>query len=195
MKSEELVNNLIIKGYHQYMIDSTEIMSKLQEKNIDVWTNGQRIIFFKEYKISKDLLGWNTNDQSVISEALEFIPNKLMNNLYFFLVINFKIDETEIKLTINKIEKNDLIAKKVVLKNITDLTRLPFLNDITVESVIFNFDEKFRSKFYDFEKSNTSRSHINLDLLLENYFNSDTNDFNNIEISKLLYMGDFDEYR
>lgn len=195
MKSEELVNNLIIKGYHQYMIDSTEIMSKLQEKNIDVWTNGQRIIFFKEYKISKDLLGWNTNDQSVISEALKFIPNKLMNNLYFFLVINFKIDETEIKLTINKIEKNDLIAKKVVLKNITDLTRLPFLNDITVESVIFNFDEKFRSKFYDFEKSNTSRSHINLDLLLENYFNSDTNDFNNIEISKLLYMGDFDEYR
>lgn len=195
MKSEELVNNLIIKGYHQYMIDSTEIMSKLQEKNIDVWTNGQRIIFFKEYKISKDLLGWNTNDQSVISEALEFIPNKLMNNLYFFLVINFKIDETETKLTINKIEKNDLIAKKVVLKNITDLTRLPFLNDITVESVIFNFDEKFRSKFYDFEKSNTSRSHINLDLLLENYFNSDTNDFNNIEISKLLYMGDFDEYR
>ncbi|MDB1690218.1 ABC-three component system middle component 1 [Enterococcus casseliflavus] len=195
MKSEELISRLVIKGYEQYLIDNIEIMSKLQEKNIDAWANSQRIIFLKDYKVSKDLLVWNMNDQSVISEALEFIPNKLMNNIYFFLVIDFQIEESETKLTINKIEKNDLIAKKVVLKSINDLTRLPFLNDVTVESVIFNFDEKFRSKFYEFEKSNTSRSHINLDLLLENYFNSDTNDFNNIEISKLLYMGDFDEYR
>lgn len=195
MKSEELISRLVIKGYEQYLIDNIEIMSKLQEKNIDAWANSQRIIFLKDYKVSKDLLVWNMNDQSVISEALEFIPNKLMNNIYFFLVIDFQIEESETKLTINKIEKNDLIAKKVVLKSINDLTRLPFLNDVTVESVIFNFDEKFRSKFYEFEKSNTSRSHINLDLLLENYFNSDTNDFNNIEISKLLNMGDFDEYR
>lgn len=194
LKTEEIVNIFILKKYQQYTIKDSEVMCKLQEKNIDVWSNGQRIVFMKEYRVSKDLLRWNTNDQSVISDVLEFIPNKLLNNLYFFIILDFTFDDTEIKLMINKIEKNDLIAKKVVLKNIDDVVKIPFLNDGNFESQTFNFDEKFRNKFTDFENSRVDERYLNLDLILENYFIADTDDFEEINIKKLLDTGDNNEY-
>lgn len=181
MKTETVVISLQEKGFKQYQVES-EVMNQLDELNIDIWSSDTKLVMLKEYRTQNSLLEWEREDQVCISNVLKYIPKKYINNLYFFMALDFNADDVKLRLNINKIEKNELICKKYILKNEDDLNRIPFLMKVTIESDTFAFDEKFKERIMKFKDERDGKSDLNIEIVVNEYFN---NYLNNKQESKI----------
>lgn len=179
------------KGFKDYELES-DVMIQLEQHNIGIWANESRLVLIKEYRTKSSLIDWKLEDQIYISTAMQHLPNKYINNLYFFMVLNFNSDELAIRLEINKIEKNDLVCKKYVLKNETDFNRIPFLMNRVIEVEEFAFDKKFQERIVKFKEEVPTEKALNLNLILENYFSNHSGgeEIMKIKIETLLESGD-----
>lgn len=194
MKVEKIINSLQEKNFKRYEFEKN-IMGQLEEHNITSWANSSRIVMLKEYRTEKSLLEWNKNDQTCIASILYCVPPKCINNLYFFIILNFNSNEIGLRLEINKIEKNELICKKYVLKNEKDLNRIPFLTNVTLKSDSFAFDEKFKKSIMEFNNSvnvDEESQRINIEAVMIDYFKRYLNDKINFnaKLEHLLRIGD-----
>lgn len=187
MKVESVIDFLKLKKFEQYNIEES-IMSQFEEHNIDIWASETRVIMLKEYRTQNALLEWEIKDQACIATALHYLPKKYLNNLYFFMVLDFNTDEIELRLKINKVEKNELICKKYILKDSTDLNRIPFFTKITPERDTFEFDEKFRKKIIEFNEQQAGT----IEKVINDYFNNylSNKQVEKIKMKDLLDIGD-----
>lgn len=175
MKHETVTNLLEEKEFRDFELDSN-LMIQLEQHNISIWANDSKLVFIKEYRTKSSLIDWKLEDQIYISTALQYIPNKYINNLYFFIILDFNSNDVDLRLEINKIEKNDLICKKYVIKNETDLNRVPFLMDLVIEVEEFAFDKKFKERIVKFKEEINEEIVFNLELILDDYFSHYLND-------------------
>lgn len=191
MKIETVIDFLQLKGFEQYQFKS-DLMIQFDEHNIGIWTSDTRLIMLKEYRTQNALLDWEMKDQACIASALQCISKKYLNNLYFFMVLDFSTDEIELRLKINKIEKNELICKKYILKAVDDFNRIPFLMKIDPESETFSFDRKFKKRIMKFNEQINSERKLSLEKVMNDYFNNYLNNkqASKIKIDSLLEMGD-----
>lgn len=195
MKLEEIIIRLKDQNFYRANFLEDEILEKLRKLNIDIWMNNSRLIMIKEYRTQSDFLEWNETDQLFVSTVLSKIPNKFLNNFYYFILMNFNSDDIKIKLEINKIEKNELIFKKYVIINYSDLERIPFLNDFKLKSEQFSFDEKFRKKMSGFSSDIPDIVDDLIDFYFENYSSNNTDlsqleDINDVKFKKILKIGE-----
>ncbi|UXU72417.1 hypothetical protein MUA23_02620 [Mammaliicoccus sciuri] len=191
MKVETLIDFLKLKKYDQYQFE-LELMNQFEEQNIDIWASETKLIMLKEYRTQNSILDWEMNDQACIASTLNHIPKKYLNNLYFFMVLDFKTDEIELRLKINKIEKNELICKKYIIKDEDDLNRIPFLIKIDPESNTFSFDEKFKKRIMKFNEQTDDEGNLILEKIMGDYFNNylSNKKGSKIKIESLLEIGD-----
>lgn len=191
MKVETVIDFLQLKRFKQYQFE-LELMNQFEEQNIDIWASDTKLIMLKEYRTQNSMLDWEMNDQAYIASALYHIPKKYLNNLYFFMVLDFKTDEIELRLKINKIEKNELICKKYILKDEDDLNRIPVLMKIAPESDTFAFDEKFKKRIMKFNEQIDGEGNLSLEKVICDYFNNylSNKKVSKIKIESLLEIGD-----
>ena len=191
MKVETVIDFLQLKRFEQYQFE-LELMNQFEEQNIGIWASGTKLIMLKEYRTQNSILDWEMNDQACIASTLYHIPKKYLNNLYFFMVLDFKTDEIELRLKINKIEKNELICKKYILKDEDDLDRIPFLMKIAPESDTFSFDEKFKKRIMKFNEQIDGEGNLSLEKVMGDYFNNylSNKKGSKIKIESLLEIGD-----
>lgn len=191
MKTETVINFLQEKEFEQYQFES-DIMNQIEDFNIDIWSNESKLVMLKEYRTKNSLLEWKKEDQVCIASVLQYVPKKYINNLYFFMVLDFNSDEVELRLEINKIEKNELICKKYILKDQEDLNRVPFLMNVVIENDAFAFDEKFKERIMKFKDGMDGGKDLNIEIVMDDYFNNYLNnkqDFK-VKITDLVEMGD-----
>lgn len=191
MKTEKVINYLREKNFNQYQFEES-IMAQIEDLNIDIWSNESKLVMLKEYRTKTTLLNWKQEDQVCIASALQYIPKKYINNLYFFMVLDFNSDEVQLRLEVNKIEKNELICKNYILKDQEDLSRVPFLVNVLVENKAFDFDEKFKGRIMHFKDESERGNVLNIEVVMDNYFNNylkDKQNFN-VQITDLIEMGD-----
>ncbi|MBP3972798.1 hypothetical protein KAF80_28300 [Bacillus sp. WL1] len=191
MKTETVINFLQERNFEQYQLES-DIMNQIEDFNIDIWSNESKLVMLKEYRTKNSLLEWKKEDQACIASVLQYVPKKYINNLYFFMVLDFNSDEVELRLEINKIEKNELICKKYILKDQEDLNRVPFLMNVVIESDAFAFDEKFKERIMKFKDEMDGGKDLNIEIVMDDYFNNYLNnkqDFK-VKITDLVEMGD-----
>lgn len=131
-------------------------IAKLETNNLQYWYTNDRAIVIKEYKTESSFLRW-LDDQSVIAEIYNKLSSRIKNNLYFLLIINFKIDNLETKFEINAVQKNRYICKKYVVRELNDLNKIPFLTQDHPKINQFNFDNKFK---YNLRKKNERNFNI-----------------------------------
>lgn len=191
MKQEVVIKLLEEKGFKNYQLES-DVMIQLEQHNIGIWANESRLVLIKEYRTKSSLIDWKLEDQIYISTTMQHLPNKYINNLYFFMVLDFSSDDLAIRLEINKIEKNDLVCKKYVLKSENDFNRVPFLMNSVIEVEKFAFDKKFQERIVKFKEEVPNEKALNLDLILENYFSNHSGgeEVSKIKIETLLESGD-----
>ncbi|MET3730226.1 hypothetical protein ABID52_003845 [Fictibacillus halophilus] len=191
MKAERVINLLQKKKFAQYQFESY-VMNQLEELNIDIWSSDSKLVMLKEYRTENSLLEWKNEDQVCIASILQYVPKKYINNLYFFMVLDFNSDEVDLRLEINKIEKNELICKKYILKNKEDLNRIPFLMNVVIESDTFSFDKKFKERIMKFKEEMDGDRYFNIEELMADYFNNyldNKQDFK-VKIEDLVGMGE-----
>ncbi|WP_214859011.1 ABC-three component system middle component 1 [Exiguobacterium sp. s191] len=191
MKVETLIDLLQSKKFTHYKFEE-KVMNQLEQQNIDVWANDKRMIMLKEYRTQTSILEWDINDQAHIASILHKIPNEYLNNLYFFMVLDFNTADTELRLKINKIEKSEIICKKYIIKEEEDFNRIPFLISSSIEINNFDFDEKFKEKIKGFSDSPNKRVNLNLENIINDYFNRYLLDKKSPKIKKesLLELGE-----
>ena len=187
MKAEK-ISEVLKDNNFVYEKMSNEIQHPLEQLNIDSWSDNTRIIFVKEYRTKSSLSKWTDNDYVQISIASHFIDTKFQNNLYFFMVIDFNSDDVETRLTINKIEKNDEICKKYILKSEEDIDKIPFIRIKTEDTEKFDYDKIFKEKILMNQLNLEIPDLIDPNALLTNYFQEYlTNKKNyNVDINKIL---------
>lgn len=178
MKYENIISFLERTNSFTEFILPVEQTKYCNDYNINIFSNQHKLIFLKEYRTKSSFIHWNSNEQVCISELLNKIPQYYLNNIYFFMILNFLIseDDEDTKLLINKIEKDEFICKKYIITNINDLDRIPFLSNTSVSSEKFNFDEKFIEKVQLFNKH--SDKTLNIDTIIEKYFVDYENNIN-----------------
>ncbi|MED3912761.1 hypothetical protein P4597_27120 [Peribacillus simplex] len=191
MKHETVIKLLEEKGFENFQLES-DVMTQLEQHNISIWASESKLVLVKEYRTKNSLIDWKLEDQIYISTAVQYFPNKYINNLYFFMVLDFNSDDIALRLEINKIEKNDLVCKKYVLKNEADLNRVPFLMNLMIETEEFAFDRKFQERIVNFKEEIGEEKVLNLELILDDYFSHYLNDkqTSKIKIETLLETGD-----
>ncbi|MDC7973159.1 hypothetical protein CON07_27360 [Bacillus sp. AFS094611] len=191
MKIETVIDLLQSQKFEQYQLE-TELMNQFAEHNIDIWASDTRLIMLKEYRTQNSLLEWETEEQACIASSLHYIPKRYINNLYFFMILDFNTDEIKLKLKINNIEKNELICKKYILKDEDDLDRIPFLIKVDLESDTFVFDEKFKNKIMEFNDQMEGERNLSIEKVMDDYFNSylSNKQASKIKIENLLEIGD-----
>lgn len=191
MKAEKVISLLQKKFFKQYQFEKN-VMNQLEELNIDIWSSESKLVFLKEYRTKNSLLEWEIEDQVCIASILQYVPKKYINNLYFFMALDFNSDDADSRLEINKIEKNDLICKKYIIKNKEDLNRIPFLMNVVIEINTFPFDEKFKERIMKFNDEMDGERFLNIEDVIADYFNNYLNnkqDFK-VKIEDLVGMGD-----
>ncbi|MEB8736443.1 MULTISPECIES: ABC-three component system middle component 1 [Bacillus cereus group] len=191
MKIETVIDLLQSQKFEQYQLE-TELMNQFAEHNIDIWASDTRLIMLKEYRTQNSLLEWEIEEQACIASSLHYIPKKYINNLYFFMILDFNTDEIKLKLKINNIEKNELICKKYILKHEDDLERIPFLIKVALESDTFIFDEKFKNKIMEFNNQMEGERNLSIEKVMDDYFNSylSNKQASKIKIENLIEIGD-----
>lgn len=191
MKVETVIGLLQSKEFIQYQFEE-KTMNQLEQQNISVWTTNTKMIMLKEYRTQSSVLDWEVNDQAYIASSLHKIPSKYLNNLYFLMVLDFKAEDTELKLKINKIEKSDLICKKYILKEEGDFNRIPFLVNSTSKVNNFDFDEKFKEKIMSFNELSRNEVNLSLEKVMNDYFNNYllNKKSSKIKIENLLELGE-----
>ncbi|MFS8188466.1 ABC-three component system middle component 1 [Rossellomorea marisflavi] len=188
MKHETVIKILEEKKFEQFQLES-EVMTQLDQLNISIWASDSKLVLVKEYRTKSSLIEWKLEDQIYISSVLQYFPKKYINNLYFFMVLDFNSGEIALRLEINKIEKNDLVCKKYVLKNDDDLNRVPFLMNLIIETEEFSFDEKFQERIVKFKEEVGEEKFLNLEIILNDYFTNNKQS-RKIKIDTLLETGD-----
>ncbi|MEE6132823.1 ABC-three component system middle component 1 [Priestia sp. GS2] len=191
MKVEIVIDFLHLKRFEQYQFES-ELMTQFEEHNINIWASDTRLIMLKEYRTQNSLIDWEIKDQACIASVFYHIPKKYLNNLYFFMILNFNNDEIELRLKINKIEKNELVCKKYILKDIDELNRIPFLMEKAPESDTFAFDQKFKKRIMKFNEQNDGEGDLSLEKVMDDYFNNylSNKQASKLKIDSLLQIGD-----
>lgn len=186
-----MIDLLESKKYRRYNFEAN-IMNQFEEHNIDVWASESRVIMLKEYRTQNALLEWEDKDQACIASALHYLPRKYLNNLYFFMVLDFNTNEIKLRLKINKVEKDEMICKKYILKDSTDLDRIPFLMRIILENDTFSFDEKFKKRIMQFDEYHEGT----VEKVMNDYFNNylSNKSIEKIKIKDLLNKGDKNVY-
>lgn len=127
------------RKYNIKLIPTTE------KSNMQYWYSDQRVIVVKEYRTESSFLEWLEDDQPIIGEIYTNLTSELKNNLYFFMIINFRPDSLSTRLEINRAQKNQYVCKKYVIKATSDLDKIPFLKTRYVDTKRFDFDSKFKS--------------------------------------------------
>lgn len=201
MRKEEVIRILKQESFN------VKPFADLEDSNMEYWYNNNRVIVIKEYKTESSFLRW-LDDQSVLAEIYKTLPTKLKNNLYFLMIVNFVPNSPEIKMEINTAQKNRYVCKKNVLKELNDLNRIPFLNQIHLEIDTFDYDNKFREQLSKENKISDNTENIlsyqevessefieNTSILLDYYFSKYINnkcDINNLIDEILEYEGNYD---
>lgn len=200
MKIEEVILKIKEKQFEPYNKVKT-LADKLEEHNIQSWSDGTRILMIKEYKTENAFIDWSKIDHPIIGEFHTIMEPIYKNNIYFLLVLNFDISNSKTRLEINKAEKNEYICKKQVITSISELDKLPFLNNKSEKVNEFNFDEKFKKSmvtlsvsedYYQIEINKNQKEE-----LLNNFFNAylEHNSFIEKEILEILEIGEKNEYK
>lgn len=191
MKHETVIKILEEKKFEQFQLEP-EVMNQFEQLNISIWASDSKLVLVKEYRTKSSLIDWKLQDHIYISSVLQYFPNKYINNLYFFMVLDFNSDETALRLEINKIEKNDFVCKKYVLKNEDDMNRVPFLMNLIIETEEFSFDKKFQERIVKFKEGIGEDKFLNLEIILNDYFANYLNNkqSSKIKIDTLLETGD-----
>lgn len=138
MKYEKVLGKLKSKNFQIQTLDF------IQDHNMQYWNDGQRAVVIKEYRTESIFLDWLKEDQVIIGELYKLLDSKFKNNLYYFMVIDFETTSLEVRLEINKAEKNHFICKKYILTSEEDLEKIPFLINKFGNKKDFRFDERFR---------------------------------------------------
>lgn len=190
MKAEEVIRSLQENDFNRLKLDSV-IMNQLEQQNIDVWASDTKLVMLKEYRTKISLMNWEIEDNIHISSALHNIPKKYFNNFYFFMVLDFNSNEIDVRLELNKIEKNDLICKKYILKSESDLNRVPFLMETTKQTEKFAFDKKFQVEILKFKHESEIQQALNLELMLEDYLTNylKDKDSSKVKVKNILAAG------
>lgn len=202
MKQEEIIKILKEKKYKIYLYGNSEI------NNMQYWYDSQRVIVIKEYRTESSFLSWLREDQPVIGELYSNISSSFKNNLYFFMVINFKPDSKSTRLEINSALKNQYVCKKYVLNSISDLDKIPFLNDRVGNNKTFDFDGKFKNSLNKINKEKNFMEDSTIETagndfirnttkILDRYFeiNSDNDEVIDELMVNILSKGDSNDYK
>lgn len=147
MKIEVLRGFLRSKGFSIYKELYTGILyKKFAEFGMDIWADNTRIIVTKQYLSESQLDNWNEEEQPRMFMLFQDVSSRYKNNLYLFMLLDFEQSYTNtLLMKINKIEKNAEICKKYVLREVSDLNRIPFLTKDDIESGdLFNYEQSFK---------------------------------------------------
>ncbi|WP_214835248.1 ABC-three component system middle component 1 [Exiguobacterium sp. s36] len=187
MKAEK-ISEVLKDNNFVYKKMNNEIQYPLEQLNIDSWSDDTRMIFIKEYRTKNSLSRWTDDDYVQISIASHFIDNKFQNNLYFFMVLDFNSDDVETRLAINKIEKNDEICKKYILKSEEDINKIPFIRIKTVDAEKFDYDKIFKEEILKTPFDPETPDLVDSNTLLTSYFQEYLTDKKNysVDINKIL---------
>ncbi|KAA0948705.1 hypothetical protein FQ087_17080 [Sporosarcina sp. ANT_H38] len=138
---QRLTNNY---GYSEIIFEDADLITRLRERNLEVWKNDKRCMVTKEYTSEAQLKSWFV-DQIIISFVYDSIPAKYRNNLYFLLIINTGMKKYSVPTLNMEIEKDYRVCRKYVIESLEDLKRVPSLNDNFGQGIIdpLNFDKEF----------------------------------------------------
>lgn len=189
----------MITVFKQHGFENQSI-SLLEDHNIRLWKNPYRILAIKEYRTESNFLNWLVEDQPILGELYSNLENRYKNNLYFFMILNFDISSTSVRLEINKAKKNQYVCKKHIIVKESDIDRIPFLTDLPENSGDYNFPAKFKEKLIQENKDTLASGQEknlfvgfmgNSDLITEYYFNEfhESKD-TEVVVEKLLKGGD-----
>lgn len=146
----------------------SNLFKRFSELGMDIWADNNRIIVTKQYVSESQLSSWNEEDQLIMLMLLKDIPVRYKNNLYLFMVLDLGDNySNKLPLKINRIEKNAEVCKKYVIKNESDLYRIPFLNRDTIEEGdLFNYEQSFKE-----ELNNINDISVEVRQAINSYFN------------------------
>lgn len=106
----------------------------------------KKFVVTKSYFSENSFSDWKNDDYEELRKIYETLERKYRYNFYYLIILD--IDETlseETYLTISEFEKDEYICKKLVIKSILDIKRLPFLNneEKEISSNLLDFNETF----------------------------------------------------
>lgn len=104
------------------------------------------------------------------------------------MVLDFNSDDVETRLAINKIEKNDEICKKYILKSEEDINKIPFIRIKTVDAEKFDYDKIFKEEILKTPFDPETPDLVDSNTLLTSYFQEYLTDKKNysVDINKIL---------
>ncbi|MEK3765348.1 ABC-three component system middle component 1 [Solibacillus sp. FSL K6-4121] len=207
MKIEEVIDVLLSHNYENVTLRDPN--RELYENNLQVFGDKVRIIFIKEFRTESSFYQW-TSEQAIIASKYNDFTAKQKKNLYFFMVLDFNYDNDNVKLEINKIEKDSYVCKKYILRNIENMNNIPFIPDINSDvEKGFDYITNFKDTITNIDllhkdmplNININREHYknNIEKLVEFYFKKDFENLSDeelaTELKKVLDIGENNDYK